>query len=587
MFKKLFKYLKPYFKETFLAIIFTVLETILELIVPFLMNFILQNNLGITYNQENIITSYNLPFLLTIGGIMIGCAILAFAFGIFSAKYVAICGRGLGAELRKEEYKKIQDFSFNNLDHFRTSSLITRLTNDITIIQDSFCQSFRAALRSPVMLVFSFILAFIISPYLGLVFLVAVPVLGILLFIVLKVVSPKFVALQKIVDRLNRTTQESIIAIKTIKGYVKEDYEIEKFEDVNHDLVKTSSSAFATISLNMPIIQFVTYATIICLLFFGAQFFNQGLIKDVSEISTFLSYIMQLLSSLMMLSNVFMLVNRSSASVRRVFEVLETNSEVNDNLDSKLTINDGSVSFNNVSFKYDASAKEYTLRNINMKIANGEFVGIVGQTGSGKTTIINLIEKFYNINSGEILINNKDINSFSTHEIHDKIAINFQNPVLFSGTVLDNLKWGNDSASMDEIINATKIACCYDFIMNQLEDGFNTKIGQSGTNVSGGQRQRLCIARSILKNPKIVIFDDSFSALDRITEKELIKHLKEDLKGITKIVISQKISTIKDASKIFVINDGEVENCGTHDELIKNDEIYKSIYSIQNEGKIE
>lgn len=586
MIKKLFRYLKPYKKETIIALICTMLETMLEIVVPFLMNYILQNNLGIFYGEDNIITSADYSIVFGVGGAMIGCAIFAFIVGIISAKYTAICGRGLGATLRDEEFKKIQNFSFKNLDKFRASSLITRLTNDITIIQDSFCQSFRASVRSPILLIFSLVLAFIVSPYLGLIFLVAVPLLTVILALLLKFVTPKFKALQKIVDKLNQTTQETIIAIRTIKAYVKEDYEQLKFNNVNEDLKKTSSSAFSLIAMNMPAIQFVTYSTIIALLFFGSMFFNKGLIQDVSEISTFLTYIMQLLASLRMLSNVFMLVNRSSASVYRVMEVLDTFSEIVNKIDSTLTPKSGSILMKDVYFKYDLNAKEYVLSDINIDIESGEYIGIIGQTGSGKTTLINLIERFYDVTKGEILIDNKDIKEYSLKTLHDSISISFQGPLLFSGTVLDNLKRGNKNATKEEIIEACKISCSYDFIINQLDNGFDTYIGQGGTTVSGGQRQRLCLARALLKNPKILILDDSFSALDHITEGKVKENLKK-LTNITKIVISQKVSAIEDADKIIVLNNGKINNIGTHEELLVKDEIYRNIYKIQSEGKLE
>ena len=584
MYKKIFSYLKPYKKETFLACLFVVLETLLEIVIPFLMNYILQNNGGINYGEDNIITNVNYKVVYAIGIAMIVSAILAFILGVLGSKYTAIAGRGLGANLRKEQFKKIQNFSFNNLDHFRNDSLITRLTNDITIIQDWFCQSLRATLRSPTLLLFSLILAFIVSPYLGIIFLVAVPFLSLLIILILKYVKPKFISLQKTIDDLNRVTDESIIAIKTVKSYVKEDYEMEKFQNVNSDLIKTSSSAFSAISMNLPAIQFVMYATIIALLTFGASFFEKGLIKDVSEISTFLSYILQLLAVLIMMSNVFILTNRANASIIRVIDVLKTQSEIIDGNDDK-KINSGNININKVNFKYNKKSKNYVLENINMNIHNGDFIGIFGQTGSGKTTLINLIERFYDVTDGEIIIDNLNIKNYKLYELHNKIAVCFQNPILFSGTILDNLKWGNKNASIEEIKKVCKIACCYDFINNQLPQGYNTMISQGGTNLSGGQRQRICIARALLKNPKILILDDSFSALDHLTEEALKSNLNE-LKSITKIIISQKISAIKDANDIYVLVNGKISHHGSHNELLKQDEIYSNTYNIQNEGNL-
>ncbi len=585
MYKKIFSYLKPYKKETFLACLFVVLETLLEIVIPFLMNYILQNNGGINYGEDNIITNVNYKVVYAIGIAMIVSAILAFILGVLGSKYTAIAGRGLGANLRKEQFKKIQNFSFNNLDHFRNDSLITRLTNDITIIQDWFCQSLRATLRSPTLLLFSLILAFIVSPYLGIIFLVAVPFLSLLIILILKYVKPKFISLQKTIDDLNRVTDESIIAIKTVKSYVKEDYEMEKFQNVNSDLIKTSSSAFSAISMNLPAIQFVMYATIIALLTFGASFFEKGLIKDVSEISTFLSYILQLLAVLIMMSNVFILTNRANASIIRVIDVLETQSEIIDGNDDK-KINSSNININKVNFKYNKKSKNYVLENINMNIHNGDFIGIFGQTGSGKTTLINLIERFYDVTDGEIIIDNLNIKNYKLYELHNKIAVCFQNPILFSGTILDNLKWGNKDASIEEIKKVCKIACCDDFINNQLPQGYNTMISQGGTNLSGGQRQRICIARALLKNPKILILDDSFSALDHLTEEALKSNLNE-LKSITKIIISQKISAIKDANDIYVLVNGKISHHGSHNELLKQDEIYSNTYNIQNEGNLE
>lgn len=582
MYKQIFHFLKPYKKETILAIVFLVLETVLEITVPFLMNFILQNNLGINYGPDNIITNVNYPIVYSVGGAMIVCAILAFIFGIVGSKFTAIAGRGLGFELRKNEFKKIQSFSFKNLDNYRVDSLITRLTSDITIIQDWFCQSFRASLRSPTLLIFSLLLAFIISPYLGIIFLIAIPLLAALLIILIKIARPKFSKMQSIVDNLNRVTQESIIAIKTIKSYVKEDYEVEKFQEVNSKLQITSSSAFSTISLNMPSIQLITYATIIALLSFGASFFSKGLIQDVSEISTFLSYIMQLLSALLMLSNVFMLTNRANASLVRVIEVINTNNDIVDGKSNK-EIESGDIEFNNVYFKYNEKATKYVLSDINYHIKSGSTIGIFGETGSGKTSFINLIERFYDVSEGELLIDNLNIKDYKISEIHDKIGICFQNPTLFSGSILDNLRRENKDATMEEIIEACKITCCYDFIVNNLSNGFDTQMSQDGINVSGGQRQRICLARALLKKPKILILDDSFSALDYITETKIKENLRK-LKNITIIIISQKINSIKDADDIVVLKEGKILNHGNHNYLIQNNEIYSNTYRIQNEG---
>lgn len=579
MLKTFLKFLKPYKWQFAIAVICICIECGLEVVLPFLMNNLIKG--GVIETGENTYTM-NLSYVLLLGIIMIVLALLAFFIGVIGAKFSAISGRGLGYELRKEEYRKLESYSFKNIDSFRRSSLITRLTNDVQIISDTLCTSLRPTLRAPIMMIFSLIFALIISPLLSLIFLCALIVLSAMIFTIVHFVKPKFKIIQKLVDNINRVTQESIIAIKTIKAYVKKDYELLKFKEANEDLKKTSRKTLSINALSMPAGQLANYGTIIAIIYFGGILYMQPAHAiALEDIQTFLTYVMQLLSTIIMFSNILMAVNRASASIYRVNEVLSTNSEIVDKEDSTKVITQGAITFKDVSFKYNLSSPEYVLKHISFDIKPGEFVGVIGQTGSSKSTLVSLIERFYDITSGEILIDGVDIKEYSLEHLRDSISISFQSPTLFKGTVTENLKWGNKNATKEEIDSACKIAECYSFINDRLNEGFNTVISQGGTSVSGGQRQRLCIARALLKKPKILILDDSFSALDKITETKVKNNLKKHLPFMTKIVISQKISTIQDADKIIVLDNGKISNIGTHEELLKKDDIYKDIYNLQ------
>ena len=579
MIKTFSKFLKPYRWQFALAVLCIVLECGLEVVLPFLMNAMTKNGI-----QDNGLGGYtmDLNYVLIIGSIMIGIAVFAFILGVVGSKFSAIACRGLGYEIRKEEYQKLQKYSFSNVDSFRQSSLITRLTTDVQIISDTLCVSLRPALRAPLVMIFSLTFSLIISPMLSLIFVVSIFILGIMMFTIIKLVKPRFKLIQKLVDNINRVTQESVIAIKTIKAYVKKDYELIKFQAANQELKDTATKTLSINALSMPAGQIANYSTMIAIIYFGGLMtmsVNAAIV--VEDIQTFLTYVLQLLATVMMFSNVLMAINRASASLYRVKEVLDTNSEIINKEDSNLKVKDGSIEFKNVDFKYESTSDEFVLKDINFKIKSGEFVGIVGQTGSSKSTLVYLIERYYEANNGEILLADENIKDYSLKEVRDAISISFQSPTLFKGTVIENLKRGNKNATKEEIIEACKVADCYDFVVNKLSDGFNTTISQGGTSVSGGQRQRLCIARALIKRPKILILDDSFSALDKITEARVKNNLKSTLPNMTKIVISQKISTIQDADKIIVLDNGKISNIGTHEELIEKDPIYRDIYNLQ------
>ena len=579
MIKTFSKFLKPYRWQFALAVLCIVLECGLEVVLPFLMNAMTKNGI-----QDNGLGGYtmDLNYVLIIGSIMIGIAVFAFILGVVGSKFSAIACRGLGYEIRKEEYQKLQKYSFSNVDSFRQSSLITRLTTDVQIISDTLCVSLRPALRAPLVMIFSLTFSLIISPMLSLIFVVSIFILGIMMFTIIKLVKPRFKLIQKLVDNINRVTQESVIAIKTIKAYVKKDYELIKFQAANQELKDTATKTLSINALSMPAGQIANYSTMIAIIYFGGLMtmsVNAAIV--VEDIQTFLTYVLQLLATVMMFSNVLMAINRATASLYRVKEVLDTNSEIINKEDSNLKVKDGSIEFKNVDFKYESTSDEFVLKDINFKIKSGEFVGIVGQTGSSKSTLVYLMERYYEANNGEILLADENIKDYSLKEVRDAISISFQSPTLFKGTVIENLKRGNKNATKEEIIEACKVADCYDFVVNKLSDGFNTTISQGGTSVSGGQRQRLCIARALIKRPKILILDDSFSALDKITEARVKNNLKSTLPNMTKIVISQKISTIQDADKIIVLDNGKISNIGTHEELIEKDPIYRDIYNLQ------
>ena len=579
MIKTFSKFLKPYRWQFALAVLCIVLECGLEVVLPFLMNAMTKNGI-----QDNGLGGYtmDLNYVLIIGSIMIGIAVFAFILGVVGSKFSAIACRGLGYEIRKEEYQKLQKYSFSNVDSFRQSSLITRLTTDVQIISDTLCVSLRPALRAPLVMIFSLTFSLIISPILSLIFVVSIFILGIMMFTIIKLVKPRFKLIQKLVDNINRVTQESVIAIKTIKAYVKKDYELIKFQAANQELKDTATKTLSINALSMPAGQIANYSTMIAIIYFGGLMtmsVNAAIV--VEDIQTFLTYVLQLLATVMMFSNVLMAINRASASLYRVKEVLDTNSEIINKEDSNLKVKDGSIEFKNVDFKYESTSDEFVLKDINFNIKSGEFVGIVGQTGSSKSTLVYLMERYYEANNGEILLADENIKDYSLKEVRDAISISFQSPTLFKGTVIENLKRGNKNATKEEIIEACKVADCYDFVVNKLSDGFNTTISQGGTSVSGGQRQRLCIARALIKRPKILILDDSFSALDKITEARVKNNLKSTLPNMTKIVISQKISTIQDADKIIVLDNGKISNIGTHEELIEKDPIYRDIYNLQ------
>lgn len=572
MFQRIFSYMHQYKKYAVLAVFCVVVESFFEIIIPLIMADIV--DVGVATGNK--------AYIFQKGFLMLVCALAALILGIGSARFSALAGQGLGAELRKAEYRKLQSYSFSNIDHFRVSSLVTRLTSDVTNIQNSVSSGLRPACRGPVMLLVATGVAFSIDKELAVVFLVALPLLGILLFAIISHVRPLYKRMQTAIDLVNRIIQENLTAIRVVKAYVRGDYEKSKFDGVNENLQAQSEKAFRLSAMNMPAMQFVMYGTIISLLWFGGRKIQMGGM-EVGALTGFLSYVLQILNSLMMISNVFMMLTRSMASGSRILEVMDEKIDITDEEAGEVSVSKGEITFDHVWFKYKEEAPEYVLTDISFTVKGGQTVGIVGQTGSAKSTLVQLIPRLYDVTRGEIRIDGIPVRQYSLEHLRDAVAVVLQKNTLFSGTLKSNLRWGKEDASDEEIEEACRIACADEFI-GRLANGYDTEMGQGGVNVSGGQKQRLCIARAVLKKPKVLILDDSTSAVDTATEAKIRSMLKETLPDMTKIIIAQRITSVRHADQIIILDDGKIKGMGTHDELLKNNSIYQEIYESQKEG---
>ncbi len=570
-FKSLFKYFGSYKKDLIIACILLVVECFFELIIPSLIADLI--DLGVAKND--------VPFMLQKGAEMALCAVLALFTGLLYARFAARAAFGWGANIRKAEYEKLQEFSFSNIDKFETSSLVTRMTSDVSVIQNAVNGGLRPLMRSPLMFSLGIIFSFSLNTELAIIFIILAPLLGVILFSIVRKVAPMYSSLQKTVDELNSRVEENVRAIRTVKAFIREEYEEEKFDGVNESLKEKGTYTNKTASLNQPIFQSIMYLCIVLLMLIGGFMILNGEMQ-VGVLTGFLSYVMQVLNSMMMLSNVFLLLTRSLASCKRINDVLKEESNLKEVENPVTEVKNADIEFKNVSFKYSENAKEYTLSNINLTIKEGETIGILGSTGSGKTTLVQLIERLYDVSDGEVLFGGINVKSYSLKTLRDQIAIVLQKNLLFSGTIRENLRWGKKDASDDEIWMALEKAGAKDFVQS-FPKQLDTELGQGGVNVSGGQKQRLCIARALLKNPKVLIFDDSTSAVDTDTEKRIRTELKK-LNGITKIYIAQRISTVISADKIIVIDDGKIISEGSHEDLIESSEIYKEIYTSQLKG---
>ena len=572
MLRRLFSYMGRYKKYAFLALFCIAVESVFELLVPLIMADLV--DVGVASGDR--------AYIFQKGGEMVICGVLALILGVGSARFAALAGQGLGAQLRQAEYEKLQKYSFSNIDHFRVSSLVTRLTSDVTNIQNTVSTGMRPFCRGPVMLVAATAVAFSINRELAVVFLVALPVLACLLFLITMKVRPLYGTMQGAIDNVNRIIQENLTAVRVVKAYVRGDYEKAKFEEGNETLKEQSERAFCLAALNMPAMQFVMYGTILSILWFGGELIHAG-DMEVGELTGFLSYVLQILNSLMMISNVFLMMTRSVASGVRIMEVIDEKVDITDEKARDIQVERGEIAFDHVWFKYKKEAREYVLSDISFHIEPGQTVGIIGQTGAAKTTLVQLIPRLYEAEKGRICIDGIPVEEYPMEHLRDAIAMVLQKNTLFSGSLLSNLKWGNENAGRKEVELACHIACADEFI-DRLPKGYETEMGQGGVNVSGGQKQRLCIARALLKKPKVLILDDSTSAVDTATESSIRERMRKYLPDMTKIIIAQRISSVRHADQIIILDDGKVNDIGTHETLLERNEIYRQIYDSQKEG---
>lgn len=570
-FRKLLSYLGKYRKDLFIAALLVLIETCFELIIPTMMADLIDN--GVAFADTR--------YMFIKGGQMAVCALLALATGLTYARFAARAAYGWGARIRRAEYERLQGFAFSNIDHFETSSLVTRMTSDVTVMQNSINNGLRPLVRAPVMFLLGLFFSFSMNAELALVFIILTPILGIVLFFIVSKAAPLYSRLQKTVDSLNSVVEENLRAVRTVKAFVRENYEEEKFEAVNERLYRTATRTNSTAVLNLPFFQAVMYLCILMLMFFGGRMVLSGTLL-VGQLTGFLSYVMQVLNSMMMLSNVFLLLTRSLASAGRINEVLKEESSLKEKDNPIKDIPSGEIEFRSVSFKYYADADEYTLKNISLRIEDGSTVGILGGTGSGKSTLVQLIDRLYDASCGSVIVGGHDVRDYSLYELRESVAMVLQKNLLFSGTIRENLLWGNEEASDEELWSALETAGAKAFV-SSFPAGLDTDLGQGGVNVSGGQKQRLCIARALLKKPRIIIFDDSLSAVDSATENQIRQELKK-LKGVTKIFIAQRISTVMSADMIFVLDDGQLAASGTHEQLMKSSRVYQEICSSQLKG---
>lgn len=573
MIKKLVSSVGEYKKPALLAPLTMVGEVIMEVLIPLVMAQMIDNG----------IQKGKLQYAVLMGLLMVGMSLLSLCFGMLSAKFAARASMGFAKNLRRRLFRKVQDFSFKNVDSFSTASLVTRLTTDVNNAQQAFMMSIRMAVRAPLMLISATILSIMINPKLSLVFLVAIPILGLSLYFILTNAHPRFRKMLKLYDTMNSKVQENLTGIRVVKAFVREDYENDKFKTAANDVRKAQVMAEKLVILNMPIMQLLMYGTTVAVIWFGGNMVIKGTFL-IGQLSSFISYIMQILMSLMMISMIFMMLVISRASLTRICEVLDSESDIVDPKNPVTEVKNGEIEFSNVCFNYNGKEENYILDNINFKINSGETIGIIGATGSAKSTLVQLIPRLYDVTSGEIRVGEVPIKNYQLKTLRDSVAMVLQKNVLFSGTIKDNLKWGNENATDEQIIKACKAACAHDFI-TEFPNGYDTYLGQGGVNVSGGQKQRLCIARALLKSPKIIILDDSTSAVDTATDSKIRSEFKNNLGGITTIIIAQRISSVQDSDRIIVIDDGKINAIGTHEELLNSNEIYKEVYNSQQKGE--
>lgn len=570
--RKILQQLKQYKRETFLCIGLTALEVVMEILMPFVTAIIIDKGLQ----------AGNLSAVYRFGALIVVMSFLSLTFGALAGKNAAGAAAGLSANLREAIYSNIQTFSFSNIDKFSVPGLVTRMTTDITNVQNAFMMSIRVAVRSPLTLIFSFIMCMIISPHLSAMFLIAIAflivVIGTIMVVTLKIFSQVF----RRYDDLNASVQENVSAIRVVKAFVREDYENVKFSKASKMLYDLSVKAEGLLAFNSPAMMIAVYFCIISVSWFGAQFIVGGSMTT-GDLTSLFSYIMSLLMSLMMLSMVVVMISMSLASIRRISEVLSETPDLTDPENPVTEVANGQIDFNHVNFSYKHGSGKNALSDIDLHIKSGETIGVIGGTGSGKSSLVNLICRLYDVDDGSVCVGGVDVRKYDTEVLRNQVSVVLQKNTLFSGSILDNLRWGNPDATDEECIEACRAACADEFI-DRMPNGYNTKIERGGANVSGGQKQRLCIARALLKKPKVLILDDSTSAVDTATDASIRAAFAKEIPGTTKIIIAQRVSSVESADRILVLDEGKVNAFDTHENLLKNNTIYQEIYNSQLEG---
>lgn len=572
MIKQLSQSIRQYKKDAILSPVFVTGEVILEVLVPTVMALLIDN--GINKGDMN--------YIIKVGIILVICCMASLFCGIMSGKYAAKASAGFAANLRHDMYYKVQDYSFLNIDKFSTASIVTRLTTDITNVQMAFMMIIRIAVRSPIMLISAFFAVLRINRSVAIIYLCAIPVLGIGLYLIMSNAHPIFKRVFKKYDKLNAIVQENLYGIRVVKSYVREDHEIEKFDNSSQEIYDDFTKAEKLLAFNAPLMQFCVYACLLFASWLGAKYIigGQMLTGNLVSITT---YTFQILMSLMILSMVFVMITMAKTSAERITEILSEEPDIKD-IDKPITeVKDGSVKFEDVSFSYAKRMDKLCLSHVNLDIKSGETIGIIGGTGSSKSSLVQLIPRLYDVTEGSVKVGGVDVRNYDIEALRDEVAMVLQKNVLFSGTIKENLRWGNKDATDEELKHVCELACADEFI-EQFPDKYDTYIEQGGSNVSGGQKQRLCIARALLKKPKILILDDSTSAVDTATDAKIRKAFREEIPETTKFIIAQRISSVEDADKVIIINNGKIEAFGTPDELMKTNDIYREIYISQTKG---
>ncbi|MFA7075431.1 MAG: ABC transporter ATP-binding protein [Candidatus Izemoplasmatales bacterium] len=570
-YKVLVKSIREYKKQTLLTPALVIIEVVIEVLIPLIMAEMINQMTGDTMKP-----------IYYFGTVLIIMAVSSLLAGMFAGKYAATASAGFAKNLRKDIFYKIQDYSFHEIDKFSSSSLVTRLTTDVTNSQQAFQMIIRIAIRTPLMMVFAFIMAYTISWKMAMIFVVIVPALGLGLALILVKVFPIFQKIFKKYDRLNNSVQENVSGIRVVKSFVREDFENENFEKAAKDVRNDFTKAEKIIALNNPLMVFSTYLVTVLIAYFGSTMIinSQSLDLTTGELSSLVTYSVMILMSVMMFSMVFVMIAISAESVNRIAEVLETESTLDPNPNGDVTVRDGSIDFKDVSFSYSKDQSKYVLQDINLSIKSGETIGVLGVTGSAKSTLVQLIPRLYDTSCGEVLVGGKNVKDYELHSLRDAVAFVLQKNVLFSGTIAENIRWGNKDASLEEVKEAARLACADEFI-DQLPKTYDSYIERGGTNVSGGQKQRLCIARALIKKPKIIIFDDSTSAIDTKTNAKITEQMAMTLPNTTKIIIAQRVASIQSADRIVIIESGRIVAFDTHENLIKTNESYQETYNSQ------